>query len=815
MKKIRLSLLIIGVVSSGYLFAQNAPIATIGNVASTGTTITVPVTAANFINVASCNQEFYYDPSIATATSVTIGPSMVGGLAINISTPGVITIGWYTYPGITLPDNSVIFNLAFSKVDLGTTIVQWNTSYQNRNWGDGNFIIMNDLPFVDYYIDGSATFQGDAPITIAPVMTACPGNNIQVPITVQNFNTIGAVSLTLFFNPAVLQYQSFINSGPFPGLQIQNPSAGVITVSGFVTTTGVTLPYNAVFFTLNFGYLGGTTELNWFDNGESCEYAGAPMLYPVLVDTPTSTYYIDGEITELCLSHWTGNIDNDWFKTGNWTQGVPYTLGDAIIPVVDPNPYPVITGEGICRDADIALGASLTIQTTGTLTALGDINNDGELFIKSSAAGTGSLIHSTPGVNAKVERYLTPSLWHYTSIPVSNAMSNVFLDIFLRTFDEPTYTWNPWIVPTNIPLEVMLGYAAWVSGTTPVTVNYSGLLNTGSQSISVTRNNSLDNPGWNLVGNPYPSALDWDAVSGWDKSSVDNTIYFYRGNSGQSNYKYYIGAGGGTPSVGVNEGTNEIPAMQGFFVQASGDGTLSVNNYARIHSSQEFWKKTENNDIPLIRLKAELNDLTDETVVRFFSGASLNFDNDKDAYKLFGNGHPEIFSITPDQTELAVNTLPDYNDETTIPVGFIAASEGLHTISLTEFIEFESNTALYLQDIKTGIVWKLSEEPVYSFFSSPDDEYNRFMLHFSNPLGTDEMSASSIAVYSHGKTVYLHMSEKSDADIMIHDLVGREILRKNLSGQEMAKIELSVETGYYLVNMRAGNQVITQKVLIR
>jgi hypothetical protein len=145
----------------------------------------------------------------------------------------------------------------------------------------------------------------------------------------------------------------------------------------------------------------------------------------------------------------------------------------------------------------------------------------------------------------------------------------------------------------------------------------------------------------------------------------------------------------------------------------------------------------------------------------------------------------------------------------------MAASEGIHTISLSEFIEFETNTALYLQDLKAGILWKLSEEPVYSFFSSPEDEYNRFMLHFSNPLGTNETSASFVSVYSHGNTVYVHLSEKCNADIVIHDLVGREILRKNLSGQEMAEIELSVETGYYLVNVRAGNQVITQKVIIR
>ncbi|MFU8844606.1 MAG: cohesin domain-containing protein, partial [Bacteroidales bacterium] len=677
MKKLRPLIWLFLTGSMLQITAQNAPISTVGDEVTTGTSVVVPITAVNFTNVASCNLQLVYNPSIATCTGVTKGSVLPGGLSINISTPGLIRFGWYNFPGVTLPDNSIIFNLTFTKVSGGTSYVAWDETYADRQWSDGDFFPLNDLPFEDFYHDGSVTFQTDAPITIAPEITACPGNIIDIPVTVQNFNDIGALSLTLHFNASALQFQSYTNNSSFPGLGVLNPNTGVITAAGFSTTTGITIPYDGVLFTLHFLYIGGTTNLTWFDDGESCEYTGPPFFYEVLNDSPTSAFYINGEVTESCISEWTGNVDDDWFKTGNWTQGVPYNFGDAIIPLVDPNPYPVIEGNAICRDADIASGASLTIQATGTLSVLGDISNDGELIIKSSATGTGSLIHSTPGVNAKVERYLTSSLWHYTSIPVSNAMSFVFLDIYLRTFDEPTYTWNPWIIPTNIPLEVMLGYAAWVAGTTPATVTYSGLLNTGSQSISVTRNSSLDNPGWNLVGNPFPSALDWDAASGWDKSSVDNTIYFYRGNSGQSNYKYYIGAGGGTPSVGVNEGTNQIPAMQGFFIQATGDGVLSVNNNARIHSSQEFWKKTETNDIPIIRLKAELNGLADETVVRFFPGASLNFDNDKDAYKLFGNGHPQIYSITPDQTELAVSTLPDYNDETMVPVGFIPALAGL------------------------------------------------------------------------------------------------------------------------------------------
>lgn len=514
--------------------------------------------------------------------------------------------------------------------------------------------------------------------------------------------------------------------------------------------------------------------------------------------------------------NWFGKSDEDWNNEENWCYGIPTATSDVVIsgeavfnPVVG-------EGDGTCKDLTIGEGASVTINAGYALTVSGALSNSAGsngLVIKSDASGTGSLIHSTPDVDARVERYLTPDLWHYTSVPISDALSGVFMDIYLRTFDEPTYSWNPWIVPTDIPLEVMLGYAAWVSGE-PLTVSFEGKLNTGNHSINVTRNNSLDNPGWNLVGNPYPSALDWNAVAGWNKTNVNNTIYFYSGNGGLSYYKYYIGSGGEIPDIGVNDGTNEIPAMQGFFVHASSDGSLSVNNNARIHSTQSYYKN-DNAEIPVIRLQAEGNGLTDETVIRFFAGADLNFDGDFDALKLFGNGHPQIYSVTPDQTELAISTLPGYDEETVVPIGFMAASEGLHTISLTEFIAFESNAQIFLEDIVTGTIQPLSEQNPYTFASSPGDDHTRFLLHFSNPLGTTENMITPVSIYAHGNAVYVNMKENSNAELLIHDLLGREIYKNNLSGESLFRVDLASKTGFYLVTVQTGTHSITQKVMIR
>ncbi len=116
MKKITPIIFMFFALSVQMIIGQDAPVCTVGDAASTGTSVTVPITATNFINIGSCNIQLLYDPLIATCTTVTTGPLLPGGISFDVSTPGVITIGWYTWPGVTLADNAVIFNLSFGKV---------------------------------------------------------------------------------------------------------------------------------------------------------------------------------------------------------------------------------------------------------------------------------------------------------------------------------------------------------------------------------------------------------------------------------------------------------------------------------------------------------------------------------------------------------------------------------------------------------------------------------------------------------------------------------------------------------------------------
>lgn len=801
MKKFTSLILIATAFSAQLLFGQNAPISTVGVVTVTGTTATVNITATDFTDIGSCNMQLLYNPAIASCTGVTVGSGLPNNLAFNTTIPGMVTWGWYTWPGETLPDNSVIFNITFTKVASGTSYVSYNDSYPDRQWNDGSSFPLNDLPLDTYYIDGSLTFQGDAPITIAPVIGACPGTTIAVPITVLNFNTIGVLSLTMQFNASVLTYQSFTNTSGFPGLTAYNP-IGYITIAGYVQpfTPGITLPDNATLITLFFTYVGGTTDLTWFDDdGYSCEYGGPPNTYTVLNDIPTSTYYIPGQISELCNSYWTGNIDDDWFNAGNWTDGVPNTVKDAIIPVVDPNPYPIIDDIAECKEADIAAGASMTIQTSGTLTSYGDFNNDGSFTVKSSPSDDGSFIDNgliTGTGSFTIERYIEEMKWHFVSSPISDGLSMIYYDIYLKEFSEETGTWT-YIAPVDIPMIPMKGYATWASTalTGSKTVYYEGTLNSGSYTSELTHHESATHlhRGYNLIGNPYPSAIDWDQSTGWTKTNVDNAIYFWNPLIGQhGSYVQY-------PPTGTNGATNIIPSGQGFIVHVTNGnptGSITVNNNARLHHDKQFLKGSQEEPAyPFLSLKAcsELNPYSDETIIQFVESATPDFDSQSDAFKMHGlDEAPQLYTITPDQNKLAINTYPVLTINTIIPLGFETGITGIYTIGVNDLLNFDVSTDIILEDKQTDLFINLKEQETYTFFAGVLDNAERFNLHFlNNSFGIDDQVGNNkVQIYGNGNCIYLvnPTKELMSGHVEVFDVLGRLVAEEKVSNADRFKL---------------------------
>jgi hypothetical protein len=397
------------------------------------------------------------------------------------------------------------------------------------------------------------------------------------------------------------------------------------------------------------------------------------------------------------------------------------------------------------------------------------VNQD--LLIRSDETGMGSVIDHgilTVTGTSTVDLYLTPDAWHYVSSPVGWAQSGVFTGHYLYNFVEASDSWNN-IVPEDVSLGTMQGYAAWVMDN-PATIHFEGPLHTGQHDIVVTRNSTLTDQGWNLVGNPYTSAVHWDIPGGWIKDNVDNTIYFYQGAGGLDNYRYYNGGGGEVPidPISINAGTGVIPSMQGFFVHASAQGKLTVNNTARIHSGQPYYKQSAGATVPMVRLQASNDGLTDETVVRFVEDAGENHDGKYDAFKMFSTDHPQVYSITADNTELAINTLSSQEATPVVPVGFVPHKTGSYLIEATELADLDE---VWLEDLLTGHMQRLNDFPQYAFEAGISDGPKRFLLHFGVPDSQDRNGAEMM-IYSWGSTVFIRNSGKGTGRAFIFSLTG-------------------------------------------
>ena len=101
----------------------------------------------------------------------------------------------------------------------------------------------------------------------------------------------------------------------------------------------------------------------------------------------------------------------------------------------------------------------------------------------------------------------------------------------------------------------------------------TGVVNNGNFSVTLYNHDNLYTKGFNLVGNPYPSPIDWNAA-GWTKTNIDNALYFFKASTTDQYGGTYSSWIGGISNDG-SANMNIIPSMQGFFIHVT-DGAFPV-----------------------------------------------------------------------------------------------------------------------------------------------------------------------------------------------------------------------------------------------
>ncbi len=417
------------------------------------------------------------------------------------------------------------------------------------------------------------------------------------------------------------------------------------------------------------------------------------------------------------------------------------------------------------------------------------------------------MIHPSVGIAGTVEAFIPSGAWHFASSPIQTAYSGVFTGNYLIEWSEADSTWT-FIEPTNVPLNTGQGYGVWADVND--VAEFKGALNYNDISPTLTFNdNAGEGHGWNMIGNPYPSALNWN--TNWTDSNIDHTIYLYDASAG--NYKTWNrNTSSGTASNG------DIPVGQGFWVKANAASpSVTIPNTERVHSNQDFYKNLDVVIEEQLTLTVEGETYSDAMLLQFHNNATTEFDSDFDAYKITGtNEAPHLYSVQ-NGNKYMVNANPALSGTTnqkyhSIPVGFQALPNQVYTLSIDGMKSLPAFITVILEDMKENVVYNLDNTNQIKITYSENDPEIRFMLHFvftqNDPYKEDRQSFIERSllnnVFAYGQKVYV-ATEQQDAIIQISNLSGQIVYSEKSNNQILQIIEPKVESGLYVVSV-IGNQ---------
>jgi hypothetical protein len=482
-----------------------------------------------------------------------------------------------------------------------------------------------------------------------------------------------------------------------------------------------------------------------------------------------------------------------------------------------------VVDNSVVFERDITFGGSLIINAAKTLTVTPgkQLSVNTGLQIKSDTNGTGSLIHSN-AVNGSMERYISVLSWtdfHILGSPVTAQSIAAGFSPENQSFfawNESNGSWIPYenagftAVNGNNLINPGKGYS--VSYSTTSTKTFSGTFNQGTinTNLSYTPGGYT---GWNLVANPYPSAINWNKASGFTRNMLEDAGFgdyaYWVWNPVSGNYGCFISNG----SFGTNGVTNYIAPTQGFWVKAASAGSFSMNNNAREHCISQPWLKSVASSYKTLRLKvsAAENNYSDEMIV------SLGYPHDScGAEKLYSPYQtvPGLFS-TKRNKNWSINLLSSNNTTTIIPVGFKPGKNGNFTISSFDINNIYSTTYIYLKDLLTNTITDLNQHTDYSFAATTQDNVMRFQLIFAlSPLSVNDNEFQHTSIYSFDRTIYVNSNE-SVRQLSVFNVMGQLVKKlENTSGNLSFAMEGNA-SAYYIVRLVTNNNVYSEKVLIK
>jgi hypothetical protein len=468
-------------------------------------------------------------------------------------------------------------------------------------------------------------------------------------------------------------------------------------------------------------------------------------------------------------------------------------------------------------------------------------------------------ILTAPAANVSFSTLLD-TLWTqgFTGADVLNGTSNLY------TWSEPSSTFNA-VVNGNTTPAAGKAFITYVyddqdnDGTAdgfPKMIRIDSAQHSGniSPSLSYTNNGTPANDGWNLVGNPYGTSIDWDAPNGLSRNNLDASLYVWNHSAGGGNGAYQSWNGSaGTLSDG------KLAPLQGFWVKANA-ANPSINFSALARSTGGVFRKEQAaQSVPQLTFTLADSSGSSQTLVMFHEQALIGKDP-YDAYKLGSlNGESlALYSLLEDSSALEINALPlNFEEPLDIPVTYSGSSEIHFSLSwehalLPEEWEFvlTDHIAEISVDLKTDSVYTFSQDSSKAkkiakevIPPSPPQlvprplkrkastEKPRFTMRVSktsavssepeNDLPTKvELRQNYPNPFNPSTTIAYGLPQTGKVTLEVFDILGRRVAtllngENKTAGRHTVNFNASnLASGMYIYRLQAGNSVIIKKLTL-
>jgi hypothetical protein len=718
--------------------------------------------------------------------------------------------------------------------------VEWYTA------AAGGVPIGTGTPFNPVGVSGSGLTNTNTPGTY-PYYAACPNN------------------------PTVRSLANFVINGPTSVISGTGSTCSGSSIPMSITLTG-TAPWT-------FTYTDGTTPVTVTGNTTN------PYVFNVSPSIPTnytltalndascpaSPTSMTGTGTVTASKNWAGTT-SDWNTASNWNPvGVPTALDCVVIPntAIDP----IISGtsyNAYAYSLTVLNGGVLQVNASNAITVTDIVNvvTGGSFNISNTA----SLIQTNNVSNTgaiTIQRDTQPMyLFDYTywGTPVTFASNFTLGMLSPNTLPDKYFSWIPtvgnsfgnWFFESTATImNPIKGYIARAPQTfsftptvfVPFTATFIGTPNNGDIFCPIyhgTLGAGNNNDKYNLLGNPYPSAVDAQAfLTDPDNTPIiDGTIYFWTHNSEpstsyvdpfygdfvinytDSDYASWnsLGAVGSRGTAALSGGTvpnGLIGTGQGFFTKSTGTAAsgnpVVFKNYMRSGNNTQFFRTS--NSAPE-KHRVWLNLLSqsgsfNQILIGYINDATTGWDRNYDGVRFTANNSIAFYSVIPDKDLVIQGRPTPFSEEDRVPLGFKSTLQENFSLRLDHFDGLFDSQNIYIEDTFLNVIHDLKQSP-YVFTSDIGTFNERLILRYTDTtLSTSEFdAASNVIALIYQKNLLVEAAQYIQ-NVDVYDVSGK-LINTYLPKNKSMKISESFifAEGVYLVKIKLENGLIVTKKLI-